>query len=63
MLRDMQGNLVGKLIVVPGIITSASRSVIRAVKQVYRCSNCGHEKELKGKYGFGGTRPPRICDN
>lgn len=28
-----------------------------------RCSNCGHEKEVKANGGFGGYNIPRICDN
>jgi DNA replicative helicase MCM subunit Mcm2 (Cdc46/Mcm family) len=32
MLRDLQSNLIGQLIVVPGIITNASRTAIRASK-------------------------------
>lgn len=46
MLRDLQSNIIGQLIVVPGIITNASRAAIRASKVTVKCRNCGHEKEL-----------------
>lgn len=35
MIRDLTSNLVGKLICVPGIITSTSKSNIRARRCVY----------------------------
>jgi DNA replication licensing factor MCM5 len=63
MLRELQANLVGSLIVVPGIITAASKTSIKATKVVVKCTNCGHEKELSIKSGFGGVQIPRVCDN
>lgn len=63
MLRDLQSNLIGQLIVVPGIITAATKTHIKAAKVVVRCSNCGHEKEVKSNAGFGTYVVPRICDN
>ena len=63
MLRDLQSNLIGQLIVVPGIITAATKTHIKANKVVVRCTNCGHEKELKANGGFGGYSVPRVCDN
>ena len=44
MLRDLQSNLVGKIICIPGIITSTSKTTIRARTCVWKCKNCGHEK-------------------
>ena len=41
-LRDLTSNMVGKLIVVPGIITSASRTSIKATTITWRCSACDH---------------------
>ena len=41
-LRDLTSNLVGKMIVVPGIITSASRTAIKATEITWRCSACEH---------------------
>lgn len=51
------------MVVVPGIITAASKSQIKALKLGVRCINCGHEKEIKLDYGFSGASIPRICDN
>lgn len=59
MLRDLQSNLVGQLIVVPGIVTSASRTNIKATSVTWKCSNCGHELVSKIKFGFGGSASPR----
>jgi DNA replication licensing factor MCM5 len=63
MLRDLQSNFIGQLIVVPGIITNASRTSIRASKVVVQCRNCGHQKQLTVSSGFGGISIPRVCDN
>ena len=37
MLRDLQSNLVGKIICIPGIITSTSKTNIRARTAVWKC--------------------------
>ena len=63
MLRDLKSNLVGQMIVVPGIITNASRTAIRAAKVVVRCRNCGHEKIIPVGTGYSGVSIPRTCDN
>ncbi len=55
MLRDLQSNLMGQLVVVPGIITAASKTHIKSTSTVIKCVNCGHEKTLIMKNGFGGT--------
>jgi len=62
MLRDLQSNLMGQLVVVPGIITAASKTHIKSTSTVIKCQNCGHEKTLTMKNGFGGTQLPRTCD-
>ena len=41
-LRDLTSKLVGKLICVPGIITSASRTSIKAISITWKCSACDH---------------------
>ena len=63
MLRDLQSNLIGKLVVVPGIITNATRAQIKATMITYKCSNCGHEKAVKTGQGYGSVQYPRECDN
>jgi len=63
MIRDLQSNLVGKVIVVPGIITSTSKTAVRARTAVYKCSNCGHEKHMELPLGLTKVVAPSICDN
>ena len=53
----------GQFIIVPGIITAASKASIKATKIVIKCKNCKHEKTLNCHYGFGGVAIPRFCDN
>jgi DNA replication licensing factor MCM5 len=62
MLRDLQSNLMGQLVVVPGIVTAASKTMIKSTEITVRCSNCSHEKQIKMKQGFAGTQLPRQCD-
>lgn len=52
----------GQLVVIPGIITAASKTMIKSTSVVIKCSNCGHEKTISMKQGFGGTQMPRNCD-
>lgn len=52
----------GHIVVVPGIVTAASKTMIKSTKIVIKCSNCGHEKQLAMKTGFAGTQLPRSCD-
>ena len=59
MLRDLQSKLVGELVVVPGIITSASKTSIKATKVVLRCSHCSYEKIEHLKAGFASVQIPR----
>eukprot|EP00347_Sterkiella_histriomuscorum_P023378 403334862 len=63
MLRDLQSHLIGKLIVIPGIITNATRTQIKATAITYKCKNCGHQKLLKTGAGYGSHQYPRVCDN
>jgi len=55
MLRDLTSNQIGRLVVVPGIITSAAKTQLYATKILVRCRNCQHEKEIPVKIGFGGA--------
>ena len=63
MLRDLQSNLVGKLVCIPGIITSTSKTAIRIRKSVHKCRNCGHLKEQEVSFGLSRPVAPWICDN
>jgi DNA replication licensing factor MCM5 len=62
MLRDLQSDLIGKLISIPGIIVSTSKSSIRARKAVFNCTNCGHEKIMEVPFGLTRVIAPSICD-
>jgi DNA replicative helicase MCM subunit Mcm2 (Cdc46/Mcm family) len=62
MIRDLQSNRMGTLVVVPGIITASTKTMIKSTCIVIKCSNCGHEKRLAMKAGFAGTQMPRTCD-
>lgn len=62
MLRKLDSECVNQLVVVPGIITSASKSQIKASKIVVTCYNCGDKKILKVNAGLGGVRTPNTCD-
>lgn len=62
MLRDLHSNQLNKLVVVPGIITSASKSMIKATRMGISCRNCGHKKQIDVNAGLGGTVLPRQCD-
>jgi DNA replication licensing factor MCM5 len=62
MLRELQSDSIGKLICIPGIIVSTSKSSIRARKAVYTCRNCGHEKVMEVPFGLTRAMVPSICD-
>ena len=62
MLRDLQSNLVGKIVCVPGIITQTQKTQIRGRFVVWECVNCGHRKKATVPFGFYGCQAPGICD-
>lgn len=62
-LRDLTSNLIGQLVVVPGIVTSASRTTIKATSIRWRCSSCDHSYTSDVKFGFGGAKSKRECEN
>ena len=51
----------GSLVVIPGIVTAASKTTIRATVVGIKCGSCGHAQTIAMKPGFGGTRLPRTC--
>lgn len=61
MLRNLHSNLVGKLVVIPGIITSTSKTNIRARIASYKCISCGHEVTKVIPYGMYGAHAPGLC--
>ena len=62
-LRELTSHMVGKMIVVPGIITSASRTSIKATEITWKCSACDHTYTQEIKFGFGGAQARRQCAN
>lgn len=62
MLRKLDSELVNQLIVVPGIVTSASKAQIKAAKLSLRCRDCGDSKVIVVKSGLAGAVVPRTCD-
>lgn len=62
-LRDLTSNMIGKMICVPGIITSASRTSIKATQITWKCSACEHTYVQDLKFGFGGAQARRQCAN
>ena len=61
MLRSLDSDLVGKLVVVPGIIVASSKPVIKAKVIVAQCKACQNKISLKVGAGFGGVNLPRVC--
>lgn len=62
MLRNLDSELVGQMIVVPGIITSSSKSQIKASKLSIRCRHCGDTKVIVVKSGLAGANTPSRCE-
>lgn len=62
MLRKLGSDQVGRMVVVPGIITSASKSQIKASKLSIRCRHCGDSKQIIVKSGLAGAVLPRVCE-
>ena len=62
MIRDLQSDLVSKIIVIPGIITATSKTTVRARKAVFQCSNCGHEKDMEIPLGLSRAIAPAFYD-
>ena len=61
MLRSLESDLVGKLVVVPGIIVASSKPVIKAKTIVAQCKSCQNKIWIKVGPGFGGVDLPRVC--
>ncbi len=62
-LRDLNSNLIQSLVVVQGIVVSASKPSIKASTLAVQCRACGNVKYIPVKSGLGGVSLPRICDN
>ena len=60
-LRDLSSDLVGQLIVVPGIVVSVSKPSTKITFVVARCRSCGHRHTQNQDPGLSGVDLPRVC--
>lgn len=60
-LRELASDLVGQLIVVPGIVLSVSKPSTKITFVVARCRSCGHRYTHNQDAGLNGVDLPRIC--
>ncbi len=60
-MRDLNANDVNRLILIPGIITSATRSKPRARKLCIQCKTCGDTQYLQSGGPFSSFPVPRVC--
>lgn len=60
-LRQLSSAHVGRLVMVPGIVISASRVQAKATHLLLRCQRCNHEVEVSCNAGFGGATLPPQC--
>ena len=63
MLRDLQSTLISKLVSIPGIITSTSKSKIHCTKAVHTCTKCGYNDVQRVKFGMTRVMAPGLCFN
>lgn len=61
MLRELHAEMVGKLVVVPGIVVAASKPNIKAVKIAAQCRGCNNIIGFSVKPGFDSLSFPRQC--
>lgn len=61
-IRDLGSSNMNSLVVVPGIIISASRVQTKATKLTIQCTNCRSTKQLPCPGGFLRTPLPRQCE-
>ena len=61
MIRDLSSDQIGRLVYIPGIITSASKASIKATRVCIRCRVCFHTMFMDVKAGFRGIQLPRQC--
>ena len=62
-IRDINSSTIHELVVIQGIIISASKSSIKMKKCALQCRNCGNMKYIQVKSGFSSFKIPRQCDN
>lgn len=62
-LRDLTSANIGQLVVIHGIIVSASKPQIKASQLVVQCRACGNIKSVNLASNKSGSAIPRICDS
>ena len=62
-IREINSSTIHELVVISGIIISASKSSIKMKKCALQCRNCGHMKFINVQSGFSSFKIPRQCDN
>ena len=60
-LRELTSDLVGQLVVVPGIVLSVSKPSTKITFLSARCRSCGHKYTQNVDPGFTGVDLPRVC--
>ncbi|KXZ53156.1 hypothetical protein GPECTOR_7g1048 [Gonium pectorale] len=61
-IRDLEASRVSKLVLLTGIITSASKPRHKATYLTIQCKTCRGTKRVACKPGLGGTFLPSYCD-
>ena len=61
-IQSFKASEVNKMLVIPGIIISASRSRPKATAIHIRCKGCNNSKTIACGVAFGGAQLPRTCD-
>ena len=62
-IREINSSTIHELVVIQGIIISASKGSIKMKKCALQCRNCGNMKYIEVKSGFSSFKVPRQCDN
>ncbi|KAH9248527.1 hypothetical protein BASA81_013853 [Batrachochytrium salamandrivorans] len=62
-MRNLHSSDLNKLVVIPGIIISASRAKPKATSIAVTCVSCGYAKQIKLDSAFGGGEAPTRCWN
>jgi len=61
-LRQLKSDLLGKLITVRGIITSANKVQLKSKRMSLQCKNCSYKKWVDVGPGIPSFSIPRFCD-
>lgn len=62
-LRDLSSVNIGQLVIIHGIIVSASKPQIKASQLVVQCRSCGNIKTVPMGANKVASTIPRVCDN